>query len=181
MESNDGVGQSLLPARLFQTALLLSIPAYVFIHLRLAAIGQKPRFESDDPMLSLLTLALAISSVTLLATAAYVPRALAASRRKDSFRKSAWITTLILKATVALHTPWELRRVRPYSQRVAEFLGIVVMRGCVLEAIAVYGFILGMMGGRWQIVSLFFMAAAAGLILTFPTEKSLKRILKSEF
>ena len=57
------------------------------------------------------------------------------------------------------------------------FRAIVIRCACFLSP-AILGFVLGVLGARWHITVPFFIVSAGGLILTFPTEKRLKKMME---
>jgi hypothetical protein len=57
-------------------------------------------------------------------------------------------------------------------------LTIVIMRAACIEAVAIFGLALGLLGSAWSVTAWFFIASLAGLIFTFPTKERLNELLK---
>jgi hypothetical protein len=45
------------------------------------------------------------------------------------------------------------------------------IRGAILESVAIYGLVLGLVGAGWAVVMPFFIVSIGALILTFPTNE----------
>ena len=55
-------------------------------------------------------------------------------------------------------------------------LYVFIVRAAVLEAVAIYGLVLGILGASLEIVAPFFVVTVAGLLLTFPTQGKWNRL-----
>lgn len=58
---------------------------------------------------------------------------------------------------------------KPTIKKLNILVFVFIVRAGLLEAVAIYGLIVGIFGARLEIVALFFIASVAGLLLTFPT------------
>lgn len=68
-------------------------------------------------------------------------------------------------------------RKKPRLERGNFLLSIIIVRAAMFVAIAVWGLILRVVGISLQIVWLFFLVSALALLLTFPTNARLEKIL----
>jgi hypothetical protein len=70
------------------------------------------------------------------------------------------------------------RRYRREPQAKGQFLiSVYVIRAGLLESVAIYGLVLGILGVRVEFVLPFIVVSVAGLFLTFPTDERWKGMM----
>ncbi|MFC1909584.1 hypothetical protein ACFLXD_07075 [Chloroflexota bacterium] len=62
------------------------------------------------------------------------------------------------------------RQRKPGLNKGRFLFSVYIVRAAIIEAVAIYGLILGILGASLVIVAPFFIATVAGLLLTFPTK-----------
>ncbi len=65
---------------------------------------------------------------------------------------------------------------KPPVELDSRLFSLYIVQSSTLEAIAVWGLMLGILGGSIYIVIVFFIVAVAGLIITFPTRNRWERL-----
>lgn len=82
----------------------------------------------------------------------------------------------VLCIVAAYALPHFVRRAtkQDVTKRAADNFRAYVVRGALLESVAVYGFMVGILGGAWVLVAPFLAAAALTLIHAFPGKKALQ-------
>ncbi len=137
-------GDGFLVERILQTIFLVVIFIYPIVLLVLPNTSYAYPFGENDPILSIVATTLGVFSAIVLVVGLYLPRWV------------RWALTKMGKQSKGITYPWGS-------------FSLFVFRLALFEAIAIYGFVLGLMGGRWLIVVPFIIVAAIVLIITFPS------------
>lgn len=72
---------------------------------------------------------------------------------------------------------WMLKRY-PREERARRLLMVEVLRVAFLQAVAIYGLILGILGAGWVVAVVFFAVSLAVLVKYFPTDNLWNRMTK---
>ncbi len=161
----------LVAARIIHTALILAILSYANALSHVTKLGTIPVAVIDPRTLTLLQLTLAVLALLNLSVLPLLAKAIGKRQQTGPTR----LQQTFLRTLVPWPTPYELSD--DPKRRTA--LSISVFRAAVIEAVALYGLFLGLLGVPWQVVGLFFLTSAVGLIVTFPTRKRWQRWVES--
>ena len=135
-------------AEILQALFILAVFAYLDI---LTRFPPPPPLQFGSDRLQLITIILAILSVVALVYSYFLPRLMIKGYK-----------TAVRKAPIA-----------PIKSRL---FSIFIARSASLEAIAIWGFILGIIGARLDSVVPFFIVSVVGLIIVFPTESKWNKL-----
>lgn len=130
--------------RILHTIFLGAVFIYPIVLLVLPGTSYEYPFQENDPILSIVATTLGVISSIVLAVGLYLPR------------WARWILTKIGKQPKGITYPWGS-------------FSLFIFRLALFEAIGIYGFVLGLMGGKWVIFAPFIIVAAVVLIITFPS------------
>jgi hypothetical protein len=149
MQTNSEMAKALRTARIFYIFLMAAILIYaVIIYWILPFKVPMALFPISDSLTTILT-------VVVSAFAIY-------SIMNGSFFLPRWLLKASAKANV---------------NNSKALLSIIIIRGGLFEAVAIYGIILGVFGAAAQITVPFMVVSLGALILTFPTEEKWKKMI----
>jgi F0F1-type ATP synthase membrane subunit c/vacuolar-type H+-ATPase subunit K len=137
----EGVNKSLRTIKIIQVLLILAVLIYLDILVRFPV---PPPFETSGNTFRLIIAVLAILGAGSLAYSYFMPK-------------------LTIKG-------YKSYRRKPRPNEKSQIFSIFLVRAAMLEAVAIYGLILGILGASLEIVAPFFIAALVCLLLTFPTK-----------
>jgi hypothetical protein len=143
----EDMKRSLRTIKIIQVLLILAVLIFLDILIRFPI---PPPFSISSETLNLIIIILAILGAVDLAYSYFLPRLLIKSSKR-------------------------YKRKPPIMGKSQVFSNLIV-RGAMLEAIAIYGLVLGIMGASLKIVLPFFIITVAGLLLTFPTKNKWNKL-----
>lgn len=153
MTADEKSNKMLRWAKIIQGLCIVAMPIYVRILAQGQAFGYIPIEQLDTLVLNILTVVLTLLALFSLALVYVLPRQPARSRLRSGMWKSMGP---------------EMRAFTNYF-----------LQSASVEAVAVYGLLLGFLGAGWNVVLPFLFVSVAALIITFPTRNRWDKMLQT--
>jgi hypothetical protein len=143
---SEGYSNMLKIAQILQICLIIA----VFIYLCIPIVIPSIVLNSDNDMLNLITITLAVISIVVLLLCYFLPKLMAKSYKSNSEKS-------VIKIEGGL-------------------LSLLIFRSAMIESLAIYGLILGILGASLYIILPFYIVAIAGLVIIFPSKDKWNRM-----